>query len=260
MRFGVADFGMNVWDGGLLDLEARLVRLKEIGYQGIERLEASDTAQLVDRSVTFRRLGMGFGTCRGPNPELTHRWAAAMGADYVWAAAPARDLPTFCRQVNAQAEACGALGLKVGLHNHMGTPVETSDQLAEFMRACPGVGLILDTAHLAAAGGDAVAAADIYAGRLVAVHLKDWVVTDPTMGLGRWTEWGRFCGLGCGSIGLDNAAVLGRLTANGYDGWVFVEHDTHLRDPYLDLLDSLDYIRRATGQRCDLDRACSADH
>jgi len=41
LRFGIADYGMNVWDGGFFDLEARLVALRGIGYQGLERLEAA---------------------------------------------------------------------------------------------------------------------------------------------------------------------------------------------------------------------------
>ena len=41
----------------------------------------------------------------------------------------------------------------------------------------------------------------------------------------------------CPDVGLvlDNAAVLRELRAVGYDGWILVEHDTHLRDPRLDL-------------------------
>ena len=34
MKFGVADFGMSVWDGGLFDLQGRLEGLKAIGYDG----------------------------------------------------------------------------------------------------------------------------------------------------------------------------------------------------------------------------------
>ena len=33
MKFGVADYGLNVWYGGDFDHEERLVRLKEIGYR-----------------------------------------------------------------------------------------------------------------------------------------------------------------------------------------------------------------------------------
>jgi sugar phosphate isomerase/epimerase len=39
--------------------------------------------------------------------------------------------------------------------------------------------------------------------------------------------------------------VLQEIVASGYDGWVFVEHDTHLRDPLLDLAVSREYIRQA---------------
>ena len=34
MKFGVADYGMNVWDGGCFDIEERLIGLKKIGYDG----------------------------------------------------------------------------------------------------------------------------------------------------------------------------------------------------------------------------------
>ena len=40
MKYGVADYGMNVWFGGNYDLEDRLLNLKKIGFNGIERLEA----------------------------------------------------------------------------------------------------------------------------------------------------------------------------------------------------------------------------
>ena len=60
-----------------------------------------------------------------------------------------------------------------------------------------------------------------------------------------WYERGRFCELGAGNIGLDNKAVLRTLKEVGYDGWVFVEHDTHLQDPLKDLAVSREYIRSA---------------
>lgn len=54
--------------------------------------------------------------------------------------------------------------------------------------------------------------------------MKDWLVVDPQVGLERWTQRGRFTGLGQGNIAQDNAA-------GGFDGWIFVEHYTHLQDP-----------------------------
>jgi len=245
LRFGIADYGMNVWDGGFFDLEARLVALRGIGYQGLERLEAASEADALQRAALYHRLGMDFATVRGPNPAISFQWTAAFGKAYVWASVTARDFDSFCRQVNIQVEACQRWGLAVGLHNHLGTPVESQEQLEEFLRRCPGCGLVFDTGHLAAAGGDPVEIVRTYGNRLVAVHLKDWLVVHPEIGLDQWSKRGRFCELGAGNIGLDNIAVMREVVRAGFDGWVFIEHDTHLQDPLKDLAISREVLRRA---------------
>ena len=245
MRYGVADYGMNVWDGGCFDIEERLVALKKLGFEGVERLSASSGDDLLYKAARFRRAGMDFAICSGPTVELSIRWTAALRKGYVWAAVTGADFDTFCRQVNRQVEICALWGIRAGLHNHLGTLVESQKELEKFLERCPECGLILDTAHLAAAGGDAVEIARRYADRLVAVHLKDWRVTNPAIGLDRWPERGRFCELGAGSIGLDNPAVMQALAKAGYDGWVFIEQDTHLREPLEDLAVSLRYLKGA---------------
>lgn len=245
MQVGLADYGFNVWDGGVFDSEARWARLRDIGYDGVERLAAASADDAVARAARMRRAGIGFATCLGPNPELSIQWTAAFGKAYVWTAVTGRDFDTFCRQVNVQGAACAAWGIRVGLHNHLGSLVESQPQLETFLERCPGAGLILDTAHLAAAGGDPLGVVRRYADRLVAVHVKDWLVTRPEVGLDRWWERGRFCELGAGNIGLDNAAVLRELVRVGYTGWVFVEQDTHLREPLADLAASREYMRAA---------------
>ena len=244
MKFGVADFGLNQWYGGLFDYPTRLAAVKEAGYDGLERIEALSASDAMEKAALFRRMGMDFATCRGPNVEASIRWTAALGKPYVWATVTGRDFDAFCRQVNEQVEACAHYGLGVGLHNHLGSLVESHEQLDAFMERCPGCGLILDTAHLAAADGDPVKAVRDYAGRLVAMHLKDWIVTDEKVGLDRWTQRGRFCELGAGNIGLDNIAVMRALVKAGYDGWVHVEQDTHLGDPMADLAHSRRYLRK----------------
>ena len=245
MKVGVADYGMNVWAGARFDTEERLARLKEIGYEGLERCEAISEADALHKAARFRRLGMDFATCRGPNIEASILWTAGLGKGYVWTDVGGGDFDTFCHQVNLQVAHCARWGLRVGLHNHLGSPAESRQELEEFMTRCPECGLILDTAHLAAAGGDPVAMVHKYADRLASVHLKDWMVLRPEVGLERWTERGRFCELGAGNIGLDNAAVVRALKEAGYDGWAFVEQDTHLRDAYEDLAASREYLREA---------------
>ena len=245
MRFGIADYGMNVWDGGSFDVQERLARLKDIGYEGLERCHAVSEADAVHKAAVFRRLGMDFATVSGPSPAATMEWTAAFGKAYVWTMVTGKDFDTFCRQVNVQVETCARWGIRAGLHNHLGSLVESQGELEAFLARCPGCGLILDTAHLAAADGDPVEIAEKYGERLVAVHLKDWLVTSPDIGLERWPQRGRFCELGAGNIGLDNAAVMRAVVDAGFDGWVFVEHDTHLQDPLKDLAISREYLRQA---------------
>lgn len=244
MKFGVADYGMNVWYGGLYDTTQRLSDLKQIGYDGIERLEAVSPSDAIAKAIEYRRHGMDFTTCRGPNIESTIKWTAALGKNYVWAQVPARDFDAFCRQVNAQVKAAAVFGVSVGLHNHLGTLVETQSQLEVFLARCPECGLILDTGHLAAAGGDVLEVVGKYQSRLIVVHVKDWKsngTADPVNNP-KWFDCGYFTTVGKGNIGQDNAAVIKALKTVGYDGWVFVEHDTHLQDPLIDLAESRAFL------------------
>jgi len=245
MKFGVADYGMNVWDGGCFDTEERLSRLKEIGYEGVERLEAVSADNALYKAVRFRKLGMDFATVRGPNVETSIQWTAAFGKSYVWTSVSGRDFDTFCRQANIQAEACERWNIAAALHNHLGSPVESQEQVKDFLARCPKCKLILDTAHLAAADGDPVEIVREYPDRIESIHLKDWLLTNPEVGLDNWFARGRFCELGAGNIGLDNAAVMRALVDIGYDGWILVEHDTHLQDTYKDLAISRQYLCEA---------------
>lgn len=245
VKIGVADYGMNVWDGGLLDTGQRLEALKAIGYDGLERLEASDSAQALHKAGMFRRLGMDFGTCRGPNPELSFEWTAAFGKDYVWLNAGDRNPEILYRTSNLMAEAAARWGLTAAMHNHLGSPVESQAEVEAFLEACPRCQLILDTAHLAGAGGDPMALLKKHAKRVHALHLKDFVYKDKSIGLDKWWERLRFCELGAGEMGKLNADVLNEAVRAGFTGWAFVEHDTHLRNPIEDLALSRAYVKRA---------------
>jgi len=236
----VADYGENVYYGGFFDLESRLAALKSIGYDGLERLDARTEGAALSGAATFRRLGCVFCTVGALSPELSIKWSAAFGCTYVWPMVSGQDLDTFCRQVNHQAEACETYGIRVAVHNHMGQCVETHDQVLEYLRRCPKTGLILDTAHLAAVGGDPVAIAAEFTDRIAFVHFKDWIAEREA---DVWHKRGRFCELGAGNIGLDNAAVVEALRKGGYCGAVGVEQDTHLRDPLEDLKVSREYLR-----------------
>ena len=82
-----------------------------------------------------------------------------------------------------------------------------------------------------------------YFDRLVAVHVKEWVSTNPEAE--EWYNKGYFCELGGGNIPIENEQVVKTLIKRGYAEWVFVEHDTHLRDPLEDLAVSREFLRKA---------------
>ena len=249
MKFGVADYGLSVWEGGLLDYGYRLERLKAIGFQGVERLEAVSASDALEKSAAFHRLGMDFATCRGPNARVNIEWTAGLGKGYVWAPVGGRadDFDKYIRQVNFFCDICERWGIKAALHNHLGSRIESEEELERFLKDCPKAGLVFDTAHHAGAGGDSVKIAEKYADRVVALHLKDYELLNPALGLDKWPERLRFCALGVGEMGLDNAAVLKAVVKRGFDGWVHVEQDCHLRDPYEDLAGSRQYIKKNAG-------------
>lgn len=249
MKFGVADYGMNIRDGGRYDTEQRLIDLQDVGYHGIERLTASSPAEALHMAGIFRRLGTDFSTCLGPSIENSIQWTAALGKDYVWDTCGANrrdtDFDDFCRRVNTQVRHCQRWGIRVGLHNHLGQRIENQEELENVLKQCPDMGLVFDTGHLSAAGGDPIEIVEKYHERICVMHIKDVHIKDESIGLDQWEQRLRFCELGAGTTDLDNAAVLQALVKVGYHGWVHVEHDTHLQEPLIDLKTSMDFIQAA---------------
>lgn len=248
MKFGVADFGMGVWEGGGFDFELRLEELRDIGYNGLERLSCIDAADAMYKGAAFRRLGMDFATCRGPNTETTLRYSAALGREYIWLtpgdADRKIDMETYLRRCNRFVDAAARFGMKAALHNHLGSRIENQDELDRFMKDCPGASLLLDIGHLHGAGGDILKTIDKYFDRIAAVHFKDVFIKDASIGLDHWFDRLRFCELGAGNNDEPWEEAARLLKKHGYDKWVLVEQDTHLRDPLIDLKHSLDSLKK----------------
>ena len=63
----------------------------------------------------------------------------------------------FGRDVTAVADHISEYGMRMAFHHHMGTVVETADEIDRLMEETrESVGLLLDTGHLTFAGGDPV--------------------------------------------------------------------------------------------------------
>jgi inosose dehydratase len=122
------------------------------------------------------------------------------------------------------AEVARARGLAPTFHHHAGTFVETPAEIERLLELTD-VGLLLDTGHLAVAGGDPVQGLRDWHDRIDYVHLKDMRL-DVLRGAADMAEaWRRgvFCELGSGDV--DLAAFFAELEAGGYSGWLVVEQD-----------------------------------
>lgn len=249
MKIGVADYGLNVWHGELYDIEERLRDLQGIGFDGTERLEALSPADALQKAGLYRKLGMDFSTCRGPSVQAGLEWTAALGKDYIWLtcgdSSREVDFDVYCRRANTLARSCRRWGLTAAIHNHMDQRVETQQELEDFLKAVPAAGIVFDTGHLSMAGGNPVEIVKKYHQRIIVFHLKDVFLTGSQRADSR-PEY-RFCELGGGNNGFDNAKVLRAIKDTGWDGWLHIEHDQHLRDPLVDLKTSRAFIRNALG-------------
>jgi inosose dehydratase len=124
--------------------------------------------------------------------------------------------------IQRAAELARSRGFEPTFHPHMDTRVETPDEIERLLERTD-VGLLLDTGHLVAAGGEPAQALRDWRERVNHVHVKD-VRLDVLRGATSWDEaWrgGVFCELGTGDVD------LGRFFAEleGYSGWVVVEQD-----------------------------------
>ena len=249
MKFGVADYGMNVWYGGCYDTEERLQDLQAIGFNGTERLEAASAADALQKAALYHKMGMDFSTCRGPNVLANIEWTSALGKKYIWMTPGAcdrqMDFDVYCRRANVLAKSCQRWGLTAAIHNHMHQRVENQQELEDFLKAVPDAGIVFDTGHLSMAGGDPVEIVRKYHQRIAVFHLKDVVLTGKTRDDG--SKDYRFCELGAGNNGFDNAKVLEAIVETGWDGWIHIEHDQNLRDPLVDLKISRDFMKSVLG-------------
>lgn len=204
------------WYGGRL-LERGVEAELEAARGQVELLRALGCGVFIYAEVS----GCVHGT-RGQPIEARRRLAAA-------------DLPEFGVALTAFAEALRARGLDLAYHHHMGTVIQTIDELRALVGVTgDDVGLTLDTGHVAFAGGEPGVIARELAPRVRHVHLKDVrdtvlraVASGPASYLDAIVD-GVFTVPGDGN--LDFRPVLEALKAAQYSGWLVVEAD---QDPSL---------------------------
>ncbi|RDH80043.1 inosose dehydratase [Mycolicibacterium moriokaense] len=161
--------------------------------------------------------------------------AAATGVDG-YDARPALDdaqWATLLANLDRLAAAAAERGVLAVLHPHVGTMVETRDEVQRVLDGST-IRLCLDTGHLLIGGTDPLALAREVPDRIAHAHLKDVDATlaaDVQAGRMTYTEAvrrGIYTRLGAGDV--DIAGIVNALRGNGFDGWFVMEQDTILDD------------------------------
>lgn len=138
------------------------------------------------------------------------------------------DWPEFAERLTVVADHLADQGLRMAYHHHMGTVIETAEEIDRLMASTgPSVGLLLDTGHTTYAGADPAALARKHIDRIVHVHCKD--IRADRLDAARAGDSsfldavvaGVFTVPGDGSV--DYPAFLAVLADADYRGWLVVE-------------------------------------
>jgi inosose dehydratase len=144
----------------------------------------------------------------------------------------------FGEKLTEVADHVAAAGMRLAYHHHLGTVVESGEDLERFLKATgPSVGMTIDTGHAALGGVDAVSLIRTHPQRVAHVHCKDIrgkifrkIKAEGGSFLNGVLD-GMFTVPGDGDI--DFRKVVEALAAIGYSGWIIVEaeQDPTIADP-----------------------------
>lgn len=193
-------------------IQPHLDRLKHNGCEVCIVCETSNSVQ-------------GLGVALSDRPVLDAAGMAAFGA-----------------KVEEIARHCEAQGIALVYHHHMGTVVQSPEDIDAFMAATgPATKLLFDAGHCLFGGGDPSAVLRRHVGRVRHFHAKNVRadvmarVKDAGLSFMDGVRAGVFTVPGDQEGALDFAPLLRELAAAGYDGWIVIEaeQDPDRRNPLL---------------------------
>jgi inosose dehydratase len=276
VRLGIAPIGWTNDDlpelGGDIPLERCLAEARRAGYAGVEKggkfpldpkllrpiledhglvlvsgwfsgglLELGDVASEKKRLQPQLNLFLEMGC-----PVLVY--AETTGTVQARMDVPVADRPKlktdhlrrYGEKLTRLADWLKAEGCPMTFHHHMGTVIETEDEIDLLMQSTDvSVGLLFDTGHLTFAGGDVPSTLRRHAARINHVHAKN--IREPVLEKLRDERWSFLKGViegvftvpgdseGC----VDFREVAKILKEIGYSGWIVVEaeQDPKKADP-----------------------------
>ncbi len=166
-------------------------------------------------------------------------------------------MAAFGAKLEAFAAYLASQGIALVYHHHMGTVVETPEEIDALMAATgPHVHLLFDAGHCAFGGGDPEAVLKRHAARVGHFHAKnirpDVVARVCEEGLSflQGVVAGAFTVPGDQEGALDFGPLLKVLAGAGYDGWIVIEaeQDPKIRNPLLYQTLGLATLKRLAGE------------
>ncbi len=151
------------------------------------------------------------------------------------------DWKTFGAGVEALAEYAAGQGITLVYHHHMGTIVESEDEIDRLMENTgPHAHLLLDTGHCLFGGGNPERVAKKYMHRVGHIHAKNVrpvvakEVRDENLSFLEGVRRGVFTVPGDAEGGVDFPPVLRIAAEHGYEGWLVIEaeQDPDVRNPF----------------------------
>lgn len=203
--------GVELFDGNVVHYASEPTALRQLlDEHGVELVGVYSGANFIFEEVLDQELW---------RIERAAALAAELGAEHLVVGGGAQTLePPIDRdyaRLGAGLEKVVAIAHRLGLeptfHPHMGTIVETVEQLDRAL-AHTSIGICPDTGHVLLGGDDPAELIRTHGDSLRYVHIKD---VNPATG--------EFVPLGDGV--LDLRSVMDALAEVGYDGWVTVELD-----------------------------------
>ncbi len=172
---------------------------------------------------------------------------------------PFNQWPILGTRIEAIAQYCAEQGLTMVYHHHMGTIVETGEEIEAFMaNTGPATQLLLDTGHAWFANVDPTTLAKKYMNRIAHIHCKNVrrqikiQVENENLSFLEGVRRGVFSVPGDIEGSVDFNPVLKIAAEHHYDGWLVIEaeQDPAVRNPleYQTLgLNSLKKMARLAG-------------
>ncbi|MDH2444888.1 TIM barrel protein [Amnibacterium sp. CER49] len=201
----------------------------DLPFSDDERFAAA--LPLLDVALAAFAAGAAAPSPRPPKPTLADSGDASRKASPGGGAGlslTGERLERFAGNVRTAAARIRAAGFEPTFHHHVGTYVETPDEIDAFL-AATDVDLTFDTGHLLLGGGDALAGWRRWASRINHLHLKDVDLSVLQAVQARHGDmvdvWASRAFVPVGDGDLDVGAIVDAVLADGFDGWLVIEQD-----------------------------------